>query len=234
MKLSPSQIATLKKLISYKGYPEIDVQYEILDHVACKVEVLLDEDPCLSLDDAFRKVHASFGIFGFSSLEESYKKMIEKRLRKSFWTSFKEFILSYRVLFPLFLALVIYHSSILLNDPNSWILMLIVFVVIGSSYLMTRYWKSHKELKNYASYVGSTSIFQVLNLSITICLYSYQFVYLKTADPDSIFTSIVKGAIILALIGFVISIFILPKILDKSIQETEKLKSIYESETAAS
>jgi hypothetical protein len=42
MKLSPNQITTLKKLISFKGYEEIDVQYEILDHVACRVEVMMN------------------------------------------------------------------------------------------------------------------------------------------------------------------------------------------------
>lgn len=44
MKLSPDQITTLKKLISFKGYEEIDVQYEILDHVACRVEVMMNEN----------------------------------------------------------------------------------------------------------------------------------------------------------------------------------------------
>lgn len=34
MKLTKTQIEQLKTLISKKGYPEIDVQYEILDHVA--------------------------------------------------------------------------------------------------------------------------------------------------------------------------------------------------------
>ncbi|MDX5478753.1 MAG: hypothetical protein LPJ98_09880 [Cyclobacteriaceae bacterium] len=43
MKLNNEQIEQLKKLISYKGYPEIDVQYEILDHVACKVEDLMSK-----------------------------------------------------------------------------------------------------------------------------------------------------------------------------------------------
>ncbi|WP_339757641.1 hypothetical protein [Algoriphagus aquimarinus] len=84
MKLSPSQIDTLKKLISYKGYPEIDLQYEILDHVACKVEVLLEEKHAMALDDAFRKVHGEFGIFGFSDLAESYTKSIEKRYQRFF------------------------------------------------------------------------------------------------------------------------------------------------------
>lgn len=228
MKLNQTQIEQLKKLISYKGYTEIDVQFEILDHVACEVEKLMEENSNLSLEDTFRKVHAGFGIFGFSTLEESYKKMIEKRLRKSFWTSFKEFILSYRIVFPLFLALVIYQSSILMNDPNSWILVLMGFVVMGSSFIVIKYWKSHKELKNYACYAGSKSVFQYLNQSFLICIYAYQFVYDKAEDSESFFTLIFKGAIILALVGFVVSIFILPKILDRSIQETEKLKSIYE------
>ncbi|WP_157966161.1 hypothetical protein [Cognataquiflexum aquatile] len=34
MKLSKPQIEQLKTLISKKGYSEIDVKYEILDHVA--------------------------------------------------------------------------------------------------------------------------------------------------------------------------------------------------------
>ena len=228
MKLNQTQIEQLEKLISYKGYTEIDVQYEILDHVACEMEKLMEENPKLSLDDAFRKVHASFGIFGFSTLEESYKKMIEKRVWGYYWNALKEFILSYRIAFPLLLAIVIFQSSILLNAPKNWILMLISFVVIGNSYIMARYWKSHKDFKNYACYLGSSSIFQILNLSISICLYFYQFVYLRTAEMDSIFTNIFKGAIILVLMGFAVSIFILPKILDQSIQDTEKLKSIYE------
>lgn len=80
MRLSENQIEQLKILISKKGYPEIDVQYEILDHVACKAEVMLAENPNLKIEEAFQKVHASFGIFGFAELEESYKKLIEKRL----------------------------------------------------------------------------------------------------------------------------------------------------------
>jgi hypothetical protein len=84
MKLTNNQITTLKKLISYKGYPEIDLQYEILDHVACKVEVLLEKNPSLSLDDAFRKVHGEFGVFGFLGLAESYTNNIEKRYRRFF------------------------------------------------------------------------------------------------------------------------------------------------------
>lgn len=44
MKLAPDQITALKKLISFKGYEETDVQYEILDHVASRIEALMEEN----------------------------------------------------------------------------------------------------------------------------------------------------------------------------------------------
>lgn len=111
MKLSPDQITTLKKLISYKGFPEIDLQYEILDHVACKVEELLDKHPSLSLDDAFRKVHSEFGVFGFLDLAESYKSAIRRRYRGYFLKEFISLFTSYKIIFPLFFGLLIYWIS---------------------------------------------------------------------------------------------------------------------------
>ena len=112
MKLSPSQIDTLKKLISYKGYPEIDLQYEILDHVACKVEVLLEEKPEMALDDAFRKAHSEFGIFGFSDLAESYTKSIERRYRRFFWEELRAFFISYRIFYPAVVGFILYWLSV--------------------------------------------------------------------------------------------------------------------------
>ena len=112
MKLSPSQIDTLKKLISFKGYPEIDLQYEILDHVACKVEVILEEKPDMSLEDAFQKVHSEFGIFGFSDLAESYTKSIEKRYRRFFWEEFKALFTSYRITYPIIVSFILYWLSV--------------------------------------------------------------------------------------------------------------------------
>ncbi len=133
MKLAKSQIEQLKKLISYKGYPEIDVQYEILDHVACIVEDMIRENPKLSVPDAFQKVHATFGIFGFSELEESYKKMIQKRLWGYYWKALKELLLSYRVIFPTLPVFPIFNSSsrfqgLVFNDHC----LPIIFILLGS------------------------------------------------------------------------------------------------------
>ncbi len=147
MQLNKEQITQLKKLISYKGYPEIDVQFEILDHVACKVEELMEHNPKLSLPDAFQKVHASFGIFGFSELEESYKKMIGKRIRCNYFQELKHFFFSYRIIYPLGLLSIFYHLSLLFQEPNSLILLIIGFVIISFGWIVINYWNTHKNTR---------------------------------------------------------------------------------------
>lgn len=227
MKLNKNQIDQLKKLISYKGYTEIDIQYEILDHVACRVEELMEENPNLDLPDAFRKVHASFGIFGFAGLEESYKGMIEKRLRGYYWNELKQLLYSYRILFPIGFLLFLYQMSNWLQDSKSMILMLIGFVMISFIAIVARYRGKHKKYKKYAAYLASTSVYQYINFGIIICSQSWNLVYRDNATPDGLFPLILKGAIILCLCFLFVSIFILPRILKKCMTDTEELITVY-------
>lgn len=227
MKLSKEQIEQLKKLISYKGYPEIDVQYEILDHVACKVEYLMSENPKLSVPDAFQKVHTSFGIFGFSGLEESYKKMIEKRLWGYYWEELKQLLTSYRIIFPLGLLVIFFLSSTLLQDSKAWILMMIGFLFFSFIWIVIRYWHTHIKYKKYASYMASNSVFQMTNFGVLMCLYGHNFVYRQGGIQEGLFAKIFIGAILTAIAFLFISIFILPRVLDRSIADTEELIQVY-------
>jgi len=227
IKLSKDQIEQVKKLISYKGYPEIDVQYEILDHVACNVEVMIEENPKLNLPDAFQKVHASFGIFGFSELEESYKKMIQKRLWGYYWEELKQLFMSYRMIFPLGLLFIFFQSSALLQDSKSWILMMIGFLFFSFIWVVFRYWNTHKKYKKYASYLASNSVFQLINLGVIVCMQGHSFVYRQEGVQEGLFAKIFIGAILASISFLFISIFILPKVLDRSIADTEALIQIY-------
>ncbi|MGY6741597.1 MAG: hypothetical protein ACXIUQ_02600 [Cecembia sp.] len=230
MKLSKDQIEQLKKLISYKGYPEIDVQYEILDHVACKIEELLEENPKLSLEAAFAKVHASFGIFGFSTLEESYKKMIEKRLWGYYWNELKRLFTSFRIVFPLGLIVIFFQSSIVLEDSKAWILMMIGFLFFSFIWIVIHYWNTHKKFKKYASYMASNSVFQMTNFGVIICLYGYNFVYRREGVQEGLFAKIFIGIILTAIAFLFVSIFVLPRVLDRSIADTEALIKVYGEE----
>lgn len=227
MKLNNEQIEQLKKLISYKGYPEIDVQYEILDHVACKVEDLMSENPKLNVPDAFQKVHASFGIFGFSTLEESYKKMIEKRLWGYYWNELKQLFTSYRIIFPLGLLFIFFQSSALLQDSKAWILMMIGFLFFSFIWVVIRYWNTHKKYKKYASYMASNSVFQLINFGVLVCTQGHAFVYRQEGVQEGIFANMLIGAILTAISFLFISIFILPRVLDRSITDTEGLIQVY-------
>ncbi|MCH7397633.1 hypothetical protein MM236_06515 [Belliella sp. DSM 107340] len=227
MKLDKDQIDQLKKLISYKGYPQVDVQYEILDHVACKVEVLMEENPKLSLSDAFRKVHASFGIFGFSELEESYVKMISKRLRGYYWEELKSLLTSYRILYPILILLILFQPSNWFQDSKSWILMMIGFVLISFLTIIIRYWRKHNKYKKYASYIASNNVFAMINFGIITCSQSWNFVYNDNSTPDVLFSRIFKGVILSCLCLLFVSIFILPRVLDRSMSDTEELINIY-------
>lgn len=227
MKLTKDQIEQLKKLISYKGYPEVDVQYEILDHVACKVEELIEENPKLSLPDAFQKVHASFGIFGFSELEESYKKMIEKRLWGYYWNELKQLFTSYRIIFPLGLLFIFFQSSALLQDSKAWILMMIGFLFFSFIWMVIRYWNTHKKYKKYASFMASNSVFQILNFGVIVCTQGHSFAYRQQGVQEGLFAKVLIGAILVSISFLFISIFILPRVLDRSIADTEALIKVY-------
>ncbi|MCE7054776.1 hypothetical protein LZF95_08835 [Algoriphagus sp. AGSA1] len=232
MKLSPSQITDLKKLISYKGYPEIDLQFEILDHAACKVEVLLEERPSMDLDDAFRKVHSEFGIFGFSDLAESYTKSIGKRYRRFFWEEFISFFTSYRIIYPATIGFILYWLSVY-TRPFGMQLTLpfwaVAFFFVGLIYIIVSYYRANKSLKNYVAFKSTNNFLLILNVFMQMNIHGLRFF----ENPDYVIDLTVRGVfmalgILIIALSF-LSIFLLPKVLDRSIAETRKLQSIYES-----
>jgi len=231
MKLTKDQITTLKKLISYKGYPEIDLQYEILDHVACKVEVMLEENPKLPLDDAFRKVHSEFGIFGFSDLAESYTKSIERRYRRFFWEELKAFFTSYRIIYPATTGFILYWLSVN-TRPFGYELTLpvwaVLFFFVGLIYIVVSYYRVNKNLKNYVAFKSTNNFMVLLNLFMQLNIYGLRFFENPDYVIDFTFKGVFMGIGLLLIVMSFFSIFLLPRILDKSIKETKKLQAIYE------
>ncbi|MDG1278580.1 MAG: hypothetical protein P8O16_14955 [Algoriphagus sp.] len=230
MKLTTDQITTLKKLISYKGYPEIDLQYEILDHVACKVEVMLEENPKLSLDDAFRKVHSEFGIFGFSDLAESYTKSIERRYRGFFWEEFKKPFTTYRIVFPVGIAFILYWLS-MYTRPFGYELTFpiwaVIFFFVGLIFIIINYHKEQKRYKNYVAFRSTNNFLLFLNFFIQPNFFALRYldtsVFTFEFTPEGIFMSI---ALLTILLSF-LSTFFIPRVLQRSIAETKKLQVIY-------
>jgi hypothetical protein len=231
MKLSPDQITALKKLISFKGYEEIDVQYEILDHVACRIEVLMTENPKLTLEDAFRKTHSEFGIFGFADLADSYRESIRKKFWSRYWTSLRSLMTSYRVVYLFLLGWVFHFISQnftlfgeRLTAPGWAVIGLMISVVLYFIY----YHQIGKNYKNYATFRQASDFMGIANILIQLAI---QGIFRLGGEfpKELTFQSILAWITISALLICWVSMFLLPKIIQEAAEETQKLKSIYES-----
>ncbi|MFY0592401.1 hypothetical protein [Roseivirga sp.] len=91
MSLTPDQIDQIKKFINSRGFTQIEVEMEILDHVAAAVEDKLEQNPKTSIQKAIQEVHASFGIFGFSTIQDEKTIHFNRLIKRQFWTDIKSF-----------------------------------------------------------------------------------------------------------------------------------------------
>lgn len=233
MKLSKSQIEKLKQLISHKGYTAIDVQYEILDHVACKIEELMEQDPKLSLESAFAKVHASFGIFGFSGLEESYEKAIQQKATKFTFQSLTELWTSWRILIPIVMTILFLNLAFL----NQYFLghsylgsYLVSFGVLYLTIMLT-IGKNWKQLKVYRNYAGiKQSYFFLIPMFLGLSLI-FQFSWRFKPVPFWNISNLSFGEWTLIIVVFSTFSLLLGirKSIANSVERTQKLQKLYES-----
>ena len=77
--LEQVQLDSIKAFIRKRGFTQTDLQYEILDHMACMVEEKMNNQPDLSFDMAVMQAHKDFGILGFSTVEDAMRKSLEKQ-----------------------------------------------------------------------------------------------------------------------------------------------------------
>lgn len=82
-KLNKAELKTLLSFIEKKGHPYVDVQLEILDHFACKVEDLMSSEQQMKLSEAMDKAYVSFGVYGFSEIADSYGWGLERKFLKN-------------------------------------------------------------------------------------------------------------------------------------------------------
>lgn len=113
--ITEAEIQKVQQMVAQKGYVYIDVQHEILDHVLCAIEEKRAIDPGISLGQAFNEVHASFGIFGFSGIEEAMQRTVQKRIMKDFWLAIKSLFQPDKFAL-LLLSLLVPYATFLLFD----------------------------------------------------------------------------------------------------------------------
>ncbi|MGW8121847.1 hypothetical protein ACV07N_04235 [Roseivirga echinicomitans] len=106
--LTQEQIAAIRTFINKRGFNTIEVEMEALDHMASKIEALLEEKPDMNFDLAITKAHASFGIYGLSTLEESIEGGLLQRFKTQFFKELLSYFNSSKILIPIALTAIGY------------------------------------------------------------------------------------------------------------------------------
>lgn len=111
--LSDNHINWIRNNIRNRGITSIDLEYEMVDHIASATEEQMSKG--LSFRDAFKNVMFSFGPYGMEKLQEKKTKELHSRGYKLLW---KNVLLFFRWPKILLTASVFFSSYVLLRFLN--------------------------------------------------------------------------------------------------------------------
>lgn len=112
MKLSKEQIEELYTFVRKKGIEYIDLQDELVDHLANGIETQWEEDSSLSFAEVLKKEHNKFGVFGFDNIVKEKTKELHRRTNLLYWQKIKQFFKIPRIVFSLSLFVIFYYLNI--------------------------------------------------------------------------------------------------------------------------
>ena len=118
MSLTVNQIDQIKAFINKRGFNTIEVEMEALDHMASKIESLLEEKPDMNFDLAITKAHADLGIFGFATFEEAINSGYTASLRKTRNSELKSYLFGSKALITLAIITIAFSIEKVIPTPN--------------------------------------------------------------------------------------------------------------------
>src|SRR5690606_21304825 len=120
MKLTKQQIEYIRTFIKQRGFTAMDLQLEIVDHVACRIEEKMGENPALSFEEALQQTYAEFGVSGFSKLEAAMVSSLRRKYFRQIKLELKRWLSFSGVLLVGSFACIVYQLFFLITTP--WLL----------------------------------------------------------------------------------------------------------------
>jgi hypothetical protein len=142
MTLSKEQIAQLFLFTEKKFVRGYDLQIELVDHLAERIEEEMEANPAVGFDLALQKVYAGFGIFGFAKIVQQKSLEVSKTNNriwinevKQFFTIPKVFLLVCLIIVTYTLSGIVSNASLIYFWDGFWILQNVaLFVMISKSH----------------------------------------------------------------------------------------------------
>lgn len=168
MNLSRQQLEEIRQFVIKKGIIYLDVQMEIIDHVASAIEEKMEAFPELDFDTSLKQVYANFGIFGFSTIEDAIRDGLNKKYNRFFWRTFRSFF-SYKYILLLVLGIGFIYQAQIYFMHKEWLfsvalivpgLMIMLMQVVALFLFKVKGYLSFSISKTY--FPGGAGLFFVL------------------------------------------------------------------------
>ena len=147
--LTQEQIAAIRSFINKRGFSTIEVEMEALDHMASKIEALLEENPDMNFDLAITKAHASFGIYGLSTLAESIEGSLLQRFKRQFFKELLSYFNSTKIFTPMALTALGYFLMTQYPPNDKGLLLRLGFLIYGFLLAIIPYYILRKGMKRW-------------------------------------------------------------------------------------
>jgi hypothetical protein len=129
MPLSSEQIESLFAFTKKKLVHWYDLQVELVDHLAARIEEEMDADPKLNFENALQKVYAGFGIFGFSKIVQQKQEQLERGSRKMWWNEMLSFFKWPKFMHLAFMFAVLWQLASVFDTKILTIIFVVVYII---------------------------------------------------------------------------------------------------------
>lgn len=108
MTLTEQQIEELFRFCEKKAVRFYDLQAELVDHLAERVEEEISANDAMSFEDALKKVYAGFGLFGFNHIVQDKQAALQKQHNRTWRRAIKQYFTLPKLLFTAALFMVLF------------------------------------------------------------------------------------------------------------------------------
>lgn len=178
--LSKEEIEKLFAFVRSKYVRWVDLQYEIVDHLASAIEEILNNKPKMTFDLALDEVYSKFPITGFSKLVAEKEKAMHSYWSKKYFGFMKSYFKLPKILIAGTLSYIIYCLYMYGGGVGPWVAYFTCLAAVISSLIYRRkkgYLKADKQqflfkqaFLGMSSGLNSTVIFWPLYMGENILL----------------------------------------------------------------
>ncbi len=179
--LNKEQIDTLFSFVKSKYVRYIDVQYELVDHLASAIEDEMQKDSKLSFDAALSKVYARFPVTGFTNFIASKASSLGSYWRRRYFNLLLTYFTPPKIFLTILIYIFAFQTAYFFGKSGLAVLIFVSYIInlcfLYNHYQAMKYIKSKKQdyLFLQSSWVGS---------SFSITLQYWSFILLRYIFTD--------------------------------------------------